>query len=436
MNPEIEKLIKLSVADGVISEKERAVIMRKAEAFGEDKDEVELMLEGELALKKSEQLLIHQDQPKTKREDEIKKCPSCGALIGALQLKCSDCGYDFNKESDSNKQIRDSIKELQNQLLLETNIKKKAQIINTFTLPQTKEALIQLLFLSFSNYEATQDNAFSGNPIKKSWLGKAIQSYNVLKIRRDEDKDISKIVDQYSFLDNNFDGSDIKLKEKRKQIDETLRSSKGGTTKKTLKYSGIGCGGMIFFVLLIILVDTIRPRRTPNMEFLNRLDSINKVALIPTKQEIIVDSLITIEKFDMAKIEANKLSDLGEKNNALDKIKTREYKMLLEAKDIDNARNKANSMSSDYQRENALDDIAIWEINRLIESGDLHTAKSKASLINSEYQRENIIDKILSIEIDKLIENKDFENASTKAKQINNDYNRKDALRKINDSKN
>ena len=50
MHPEIEKLIQLAIADGEITEKERAVIMRKAEKLGEDIDEVEMILDGELAL--------------------------------------------------------------------------------------------------------------------------------------------------------------------------------------------------------------------------------------------------------------------------------------------------------------------------------------------------------------------------------------------------
>ena len=52
MNPEIEKLIKLAVADGAITDKERTAILRKAEKLGEDKDEVELILDGELAVAK------------------------------------------------------------------------------------------------------------------------------------------------------------------------------------------------------------------------------------------------------------------------------------------------------------------------------------------------------------------------------------------------
>ena len=39
MHPEIDNLIYMALADGEVTEKERAIILRKAEALGEDKDE-------------------------------------------------------------------------------------------------------------------------------------------------------------------------------------------------------------------------------------------------------------------------------------------------------------------------------------------------------------------------------------------------------------
>jgi hypothetical protein len=54
MNSEVEHLIKLAVATGEISDKQKAIIYRKAESFGENLDEVELVLKGELALARSQ----------------------------------------------------------------------------------------------------------------------------------------------------------------------------------------------------------------------------------------------------------------------------------------------------------------------------------------------------------------------------------------------
>ena len=45
MHPEIEKLIEMAVADGQVTDKEREIILRKAEKLGLDRDEVEMYLE-------------------------------------------------------------------------------------------------------------------------------------------------------------------------------------------------------------------------------------------------------------------------------------------------------------------------------------------------------------------------------------------------------
>jgi|WetSurMetagenome_2_1015567.scaffolds.fasta_scaffold00156_15 hypothetical protein len=445
MNPEIEKLIKLAIADGEITEKERAAILRKAEKLGEDKDEVELILDGELAVTKRKPRTEHKDdqkdQPPSNKVGDIKKCPSCGAPVAALKLKCSECGHEFNKETDSNRQIRDYIKELQNQLMAADNEKirflgketsmatynpaavanKKAQIINTFTLPNTKESLIQLLIFSHVNYEATQGNALTGNPLKQAWLGKAIQSYNLLKAQREGDSKIQEILEQYSFLD----GATNNLK-KKGQIERDLNHTPGSTTKKFLKWGGIGCGGIILVYILIGLFGIFK--------FFNSDELKN--SFLPSKPETSIDSLLTLGLVNEARTVANKIEDDYPKNEALDKIKIYEYKRLLEVNDISSAKNKANSISSDYNKKEALDVIVKVEIDHLIESGDITMARNKANLINSDYERKDVIDKILIIEIDKLIDAKDYENATSKAKQINNSYTRKDALEKINNSKN
>ena len=66
MNPEIEKLISLAVVTGEISEKNRATIMRKAESLGENLDEVEMILNGELSLLKKTSINNNQSQSPTK----------------------------------------------------------------------------------------------------------------------------------------------------------------------------------------------------------------------------------------------------------------------------------------------------------------------------------------------------------------------------------
>ena len=119
MNPEIERLIKLAIADGEVSEKERSVILRKAESLGLDKDEVEMILDGELASMKDNQRKISQSNPnelKKEGKEGITKCPSCGGAIQGLSQVCESCGYLLNKstiQSENSKNLHDTLYKLE-----------------------------------------------------------------------------------------------------------------------------------------------------------------------------------------------------------------------------------------------------------------------------------------------------------------------------------
>jgi len=103
MHPELEKLIELALANGDLSEKSRAVILRKAETLGEDKDEVELVIDGKLAqIQKVEKDTAAARTPHAKfnKEGNVRKCPACGATVPSFTAQCTDCGHEFrNVES-------------------------------------------------------------------------------------------------------------------------------------------------------------------------------------------------------------------------------------------------------------------------------------------------------------------------------------------------
>lgn len=90
MKPELEKLIDMVVSDGVVSEKERGFILRKAAELGEDTEEVELVLQYRLESAPpppSAKPGTHASVPQGTQST----CHGCGAAI-AGHFVCEFCG--------------------------------------------------------------------------------------------------------------------------------------------------------------------------------------------------------------------------------------------------------------------------------------------------------------------------------------------------------
>ncbi len=105
----MESLISAALADGVLTEKEKQILFKKAESMGIDLDEFEMVLDARLVeLKKKEAQDAKQHElemekakaaqksaPKSNKYGDVRKCPACGAMVESFQTKCSECGYEF-----------------------------------------------------------------------------------------------------------------------------------------------------------------------------------------------------------------------------------------------------------------------------------------------------------------------------------------------------
>lgn len=177
-NEQIEKFIELALADGVLTEKEKQVLFKKAEAAGIDLDEFELVLDAKLFERNQAKTVIPPvSAPKSDKFGDVKKCPACGAVVESFQTTCGECGYEF-RNIEANK----TIQRLSETLNRENNKKKKVEIIRNFPIPHTNEDLLELLYFIVPKTEpANKDsnifvwrqkfkelllrskNAFSGN---------------------------------------------------------------------------------------------------------------------------------------------------------------------------------------------------------------------------------------------------------------------------------
>jgi len=150
----------MALADGEISEKERGIIFRKADALGEDKDEVEMILEGKLAMMKK------QTKPDVEKAGNVIKCPQCKADVPSFSTVCEFCGHEF-RNIERSKSVRDLLDELlaidksktmfkdggffdtsakaNNLKMDEEAANRKVQVIHLFPVPNSKEDILEFL---------------------------------------------------------------------------------------------------------------------------------------------------------------------------------------------------------------------------------------------------------------------------------------------------
>lgn len=147
---ELEELIDLVLDDNQITEKERAVLYRRAKAEGIDPDEIDIVIEARLAKKIRENHQTggqttppprHGTQatpPNNVKYGEIRKCPNCGATVEAASVKCEDCGYNFVgiKASTSRERLHEMINEIKRRHA--NKPKTKPSFIDLFTLDSEK----------------------------------------------------------------------------------------------------------------------------------------------------------------------------------------------------------------------------------------------------------------------------------------------------------
>lgn len=393
MNPELERLIDFALADGILTDKEKEILYKKAKELNVDIDEFEMILDGKLHVKQKE-LKQESDikatpinppplQQQSSKEGDLKKCPACGATVQAFKSKCSDCGHEFRNVQvaksvkELNKHLQDAANKIRDEkekivvtwknqhLKGADNIAKEiatlqASIIGSFPIPNTKEDILE--FLSIAIHEAKKkintigmgyNISMDGSDLlQKAWESKCNQIIMKGKLLLKDDPNTLKEIENYE-----------------KQFHNEVSTKK---RNRILKIVLIPLGIITFFTIL----------------FSSLLDS-DKV----TNDTGSVDSLISVGKLEEARGEALKFTNEATKELALDKV-------------------------------------TLFEIDKLIENGKIQEAKSKAQIL-SGYNKNHTMDRFLKMDIDKLMEERKFVEAKEKAEQINDQWERKELLEKI-----
>ena len=125
-NEQIEALISAALADGMLTEKEKQILFKKAQSQGIDLDEFEMVLDARLVeLEKAEKAkAAAAAAPKSTKYGDVRKCPSCGAMVPSLAGVCPECGYEFSgiEANPSSRQLADMLLTAEKELAEEERI--------------------------------------------------------------------------------------------------------------------------------------------------------------------------------------------------------------------------------------------------------------------------------------------------------------------------
>lgn len=102
---ELDALIQEYLTDGIITDKERQVLLRKAEKLGLDVDEIDLYID-------AQQQKVDQQVDSAVRKQRGQTCPFCGGSVPQLADKCPHCGQNITAEaSEELKEIIDNLED-------------------------------------------------------------------------------------------------------------------------------------------------------------------------------------------------------------------------------------------------------------------------------------------------------------------------------------
>lgn len=161
----LNSLIDAAVADGEISDLERNVLIRNAQAEGVSMDEFVMVLEARLYEQRRAIMQHNANKPQPApqpvpqpvaatppepQKSALTKCPNCGAQVVPLKTKCPDCGIDYPSSvlSTSDKlkamfaEIDDDPSIPANTLWKSPKTNAKNKLIQSFPVPSDKNDFI------------------------------------------------------------------------------------------------------------------------------------------------------------------------------------------------------------------------------------------------------------------------------------------------------
>ena len=279
-NEKLEALISAALADGVLTEKEKQVLFKNAEAMGIDLDEFEVVLDARLVeIKKKEarenqQYLLEMEKakaaqtsaPKSDKYGDVRKCPACGAIVPSMAAVCPECGQEFTniKANSTANMLMQKIDEIQAQSsvaqrglnakdaktaqretwAIESQVTSRTvQAIKNFPIPNTREDLIEFMTLCLSNSRADRQYV---DEIAEAWREKFEQLITKARITIPNDPIAEDLIKKYK---SKREAVEKKTAEENAKREEERERDKIESKKKNRKR-------LIIIIIGIIICNT------------------------------------------------------------------------------------------------------------------------------------------------------------------------------------
>lgn len=279
-NEKLEALISAALADGALTEKEKQVLFKNAEAMGIDLDEFEVVLDARLVeIKKKEarenqQYLLEMEKakaaqtsaPKSDKYGDVRKCPACGAIVPSMAAVCPECGQEFTniKANSTANMLMLKIDEIQAQSsvaqrglnakdaktaqretwAIESQVTSRTvQAIKNFPIPNTREDLIEFMTLCLSNSRADRQYV---DEIAEAWREKFEQLITKARITIPNDPIAEDLIKKYK---SKREAVEKKTAEENAKREEERERDKIESKKKNRKRLIIIIIGIIIWIL-------------------------------------------------------------------------------------------------------------------------------------------------------------------------------------------
>ena len=224
MHPKVDKLIEMALSDGKINEKEREIILRKAESLAEDVDEVEMYIEGKIS--NLENTVVSENI-----DNKTINCPSCGSPTNSFEARCLHCSHEFKniKASSISIKIQEELQKIHLEVedqyrddLIKTdgNLSKfyefeleeklhakKISYLNTLPIPNSREDILEFLALcaplSFNEkksgvmYTLKHGVDIGNSPLGRAWRAKFEQTIIKAKLSLSDDSEVLALINDY-----------------------------------------------------------------------------------------------------------------------------------------------------------------------------------------------------------------------------------------------